>query len=84
MYEAPLMNAAACRGKLLGSNTPTSVVVPPTSTTITLFPERSSSCFTKSMPARYDAPRMEFVAPDEKVLMGNRAASAAIINVLSF
>ena len=82
MYEAPLMNAAACRGKPLGSNTPTSVVVPPTSTTITLFPERS--CFTKSMPARYDAPRTEFVAPDEKVLIGNRAASAAVINVPSF
>ena len=82
VFEAPLINAAACRGKPLGSNTPTSVVVPPTSTTITLFPE--SSCFTKSIPARYDAPRMEFVAPDEKVLMGNRAASAAVIKVPSF
>ena len=82
LFEAPLINAAACRGKPLGSNTPTSVVVPPTSTTITLFPE--CSCFSKSMPARYDAPRMEFVAPDEKVLMGSRAASAAVINVPSF
>ena len=36
------------------------------------------------MPARYDAPHIEFVAPDEKVLMGNRAASAAVINVPSF
>ena len=82
VFEALLINAAACRGNPLGSNTPTSVVVPPTSTTITLFSERS--CFTISIPARYDAPRMEFVAPDEKVLMGSRAASAAVIKVPSF
>jgi hypothetical protein len=47
-----------------------------------LFPEPSS--FIKSIPARYDAPRIEFVAPDEKVFMGSRAASAAVVNVPSF
>lgn len=80
---APSINAAACRGKPLGNNTPTSVVVPPTSTTMILLPE-PPSCFIRSMPARYDAPRIEFVAPDEKVLIGKRAASAAVVNVPSF
>ena len=33
---------------------------------------------------QYDATRKELVAPDEKVLMGNRAAPAAVVNAPSF
>ena len=79
---APSMKAAACRGNPLGSNTPTSVVVPPISTTIMLFPD--PSLLFRSIPARYDAPLIEFVAPEEKVLTGRRAASSAEVSVPSF
>jgi len=34
--------------------------------------------------SKYDATRKELVAPDEKVLMGNRAAPAAVVNAPSF
>ena len=79
---APSMKAAAWRGNPLGSNTPTSVVVPPISTTIMLFPD--PSLLFRSIPARYDAPLIEFVAPEEKVLIGRRAASSAEVSVPSF
>lgn len=48
------MNAAACLGKPLGSNTPMSVVVPPTSTTRKLLAAPSS--FLRSIPAKNEAP----------------------------
>jgi len=79
---APSMKAAAWRGNPLGSNTPTSVVVPPISTTIMLFPD--PSLLFRSIPAKYDAPLIEFVAPEEKVLIGRRAASSAEVSVPSF
>ena len=57
------------------------VVVPPTSTTIVeVFfevPEKSDN-------PRYAAPLIEFVGPDEKVLIGKVAADGASIKVPSF
>ena len=80
-FEAPLMNDAACRGKPLGSNTPTSVVVPPTSTTITLFLQVVSPnlCQLDMTPHAWDLSLQM-----KRSWWVNRAASAAIINVLSF
>jgi hypothetical protein len=56
-------------------------VVPPTSTTIveTFFP-----IWEKSDRPRYAAPLIEFVGPDENVLIGRLAADGASINVPSF
>jgi hypothetical protein len=53
-HYKPSMNAAACLGNPLGSRTPTSVEVPPTSTTIMLL--AISSFFLRSIPAKNEAP----------------------------
>lgn len=74
----PYVTDAAFRGKPEGRRTPTSVVVPPTSITIVEL-----SVLRECSPARYEAPRMEFVGPLEKVRIGVAAASGAEINVPS-
>lgn len=80
----PSINFAACRGKPLGRRTPTSVDVPPMSATRTVAFEALSERDFRLMPARKDAPRMEFVAPLENVLIGSLAAAAAEVRVPSF
>ena len=77
------MKAAAFLGNPDGRRTPTSVVVPPTSTTITDFFVFSSVGLLLSNPARNDAPLMEFVGPFENVLMGIETAIEAGTNVPS-
>ena len=72
------MNAAAVLGNPDGKSTPTSVDVPPTSTTIV---DLSRNCL--SMPERNAAPRIEFVGPFEKVRIGTREAALASISVPS-
>src|SRR3954466_3199315 len=62
----------AARGKPR-RNCPTSVDVPPTSTTI-----------ASSRPDRKAAPRMELVAPEAKLMTGNAVAVLADITVPSF
>jgi len=62
----------ASRGKPR-TTAPTSVVVPPTSTTI---PSRT--------PERNAAPRIEFVGPLEKVCTGYMRATSAVMSVPSF
>ena len=78
------MKAAAFLGNPDGRRTPTSVVVPPTSTTITdFFVFSSVEGLLLSSPARNDAPLMEFVGPFENVLMGIETAIDAGTSVPS-
>lgn len=80
LTPANSLNAAACLGNPLASNKPTSVVVPPTSTTImgSFFP----SCWSRA--TRNAAPLILLVGPLLNVLIGNFAAASPLKIVPSF